>query len=397
MDRQNPGSVKVLTSQVSEMSLGINKENHGSSMKPAPSKHLSESRPTLKALPAKPLSTITTTTNKPLQPAAAASSSLQRVTPTAAGGPPATSSGASESRTEALKPTAKVRRWTLEDFDIGKPLGRGKFGSVYLAREKKSKFVVALKVLFKSQLQKAQVEHQLRREIEIQSHLRHPHILRLYGYFYDSTRVYLILEYAPRGELYKELQKEKKFSEQRTATYIAQLADALHYCHSKKVIHRDIKPENLLVNLKGDLKIADFGWSVHAPSSRRTTLCGTLDYLPPEMVENRQHDEKVDLWGLGVLCYEFLVGQPPFEAKTSQMTYERISKVDLKFPSHVSDGAKDLVRKLLQHSPHRRLPLPEVLKHPWILECAERLPKNAVATAEATSAPSAPVNSETMV
>jgi len=75
--------------------------------------------------------------------------------------------------------------------------------------------------------------------------------------------------------------------------YIAQLADALLYCHSKKVIHRDIKPENLLVNIKGDLKIADFGWSVHAPSSRRSTLCGTLDYLPPEMVENKQHDEKV--------------------------------------------------------------------------------------------------------
>ena len=75
--------------------------------------------------------------------------------------------------------------------------------------------------------------------------------------------------------------------------YIAQLADALVYCHSKKVIHRDIKPENLLVSMKGDIKIADFGWSVHAPSSRRTTLCGTLDYLAPEMVEKRQHDETV--------------------------------------------------------------------------------------------------------
>ena len=82
-----------------------------------------------------------------------------------------------------------------------------------------------------------------------------------------------------------------------------------------------------ICKLKGDLKIADFGWSVHAPSSRRNTLCGTLDYLPPEMVENKTHDEKVDLWGLGVLCYEFLVGHPPFEAKTAQMTYQRISKV----------------------------------------------------------------------
>ncbi len=128
-------------------------------------------------------------------------------------------------------------RWKLEDFDIGRPLGKGKFGNVYLAREKKSKYIVALKVLFKSQLQKAQVEHQLRREIEIQSHLRHPNILRLFGYFYDETRVYLILEFAPGGEMYKALQKQptKRFDEVRVAKYMKQLADALVYCHAKKV------------------------------------------------------------------------------------------------------------------------------------------------------------------
>ena len=98
---------------------------------------------------------------------------------------------------------AQTNRWKLSDFEIGRPLGKGKFGNVYLAREKRSKFIVALKVLFKSQLQKAHVEHQLRREIEIQSHLRHPHVLRMFGYFYDETRVYLILEFAPRGEMYK--------------------------------------------------------------------------------------------------------------------------------------------------------------------------------------------------
>ena len=97
-------------------------------------------------------------------------------------------------------------KWKLADFDIGRPLGKGKFGNVYLAREKASKYIVALKVLFKSQLQKAQVEHQLRREIEIQSHLRHNNILRLFGYFYDESRVYLILEYAPKGEMYKFMQ-----------------------------------------------------------------------------------------------------------------------------------------------------------------------------------------------
>ncbi|KIY95642.1 hypothetical protein MNEG_12318 [Monoraphidium neglectum] len=108
--------------------------------------------------------------------------------------------------------------WQLDDFDIGRPLGRGKFGSVYLARERKSQYIVALKVLFKSQLAQSNVEHQLRREIEIQSHLRHPNILRMHGYFYDREKVYLILEYAAKGELYKELQRIGHFDERRTAT-----------------------------------------------------------------------------------------------------------------------------------------------------------------------------------
>lgn len=259
-------------------------------------------------------------------------------------------------------------KWSLSDFDIGRPLGKGKFGNVYMAREKKSKYIVALKLMFKSQLLKAGVEHQLRREIEIQTHLRHPHILKLFGYFYDDTRIYLILEYAPKGELYKELQKHTRFDDARSAKYIAQLADALIYCHSKKVIHRDIKPENLLLGMKGDLKIADFGWSVHAPSSRRHTMCGTLDYLPPEMVEGKFHNECVDLWSLGVLCYEFLVGKPPFEAEGHSNTYKRICKVDLRFPDFVSEGARDLISKLLRHDPKARLPLEEVLKHPWIIQ-----------------------------
>ncbi|KAH7958198.1 hypothetical protein HPB51_027814 [Rhipicephalus microplus] len=216
-----------------------------------------------------------------------------------------------------------VKKWCLQDFEIGRPLGKGKFGNVYLAREKTTKYVVALKVMFKSQLQKSGmehqlrreieiqshlsddratvflfiskydssrqisaflacvvkvmfksqlqkngVEHQLRREIEIQSHLRHPNILCLFNWFHDETRVYLILEYAPQGELYRQLTSARRFTDKRAATYIYQLCNALKVCHAQKVIHRDIKPENLLVGINGEIKIADFGWSVHAPSSR---------------------------------------------------------------------------------------------------------------------------------
>lgn len=150
----------------------------------------------------------------------------------------------------------------------------------------------------------------------------------------------------------------------------------MKYLHSKHVIHRDIKPENLLLGLQGEVKIADFGWSVHAPNSRfqvvfhffrRTTLCGTLDYLPPEMVSGREHSTSVDLWALGVLLFEFLVGKPPFETEgPNRATYARIAKVQYEMPSSVSKDAQDLIRSLLQANPEDRLPLDGVLTHPWI-------------------------------
>ncbi|XP_015196074.1 aurora kinase B isoform X2 [Lepisosteus oculatus] len=276
----------------------------------------------------------------------------------------------SSNQSSCLRP---AKRFSIKDFDIGRPLGKGKFGNVYLARDRKLKFIVALKVLFKSQIEKEGVEHQLRREIEIQSHLRHPNILRFYNYFHDRTRVYLILEYAPQGEMYKQLQRCGRFNDQRTATYMEELADALQYCHERKVIHRDIKPENLLLGFRGELKIADFGWSVHAPSLRRRTMCGTLDYLPPEMIEGRTHDEKVDLWCIGVLCYECLVGNPPFETSSHTETYKRITKVDLHFPKTVSEGARDLISKLLRHSPTMRLSLKGVQEHPWVKSNSRRV------------------------
>ena len=138
------------------------------------------------------------------------------------------------------------------------------------------------------------------------------------------------------------------------------------------MIHRDIKPENLLIGMKGEIKIADFGWSVHAPTSRRNTLCGTLDYLPPEMIEGRDHDEQVDVWSLGVLMYEFLVGVPPFEAEGHSATYRRISRVDLQFPKWMKDDAKDLISKLLQKEPNKRIALESIPSHPFILRNARQ-------------------------
>jgi aurora kinase A len=174
--------------------------------------------------------------------------------------------------------TVESKQWSFNDFEVGNKLGAGRFGNVFKAREKSTGYTVALKVLRKSELLECGADAQLRREIEIQSELTHPNILRLFGFFHDAKRVYLILEFAPGGELYHHLRKcGGIFPEAEAARYIYDLASALRHCHSKGVIHRDIKPENLLLDADRRLKIADFGWSVHAVSStRRRTMCGTL-------------------------------------------------------------------------------------------------------------------------
>ncbi|CAJ0754558.1 14436_t:CDS:2 [Entrophospora sp. SA101] len=248
--------------------------------------------------------------------------------------------------------------WRLENFDIGCGLGKGQYGCVYLAREKTSGYIVALKVVSIPEIIKAKTENLLRREIEIQSNLRHPNILRLYGHFYDETHVFLILEYAAEGELYKHLEKCTKFTEKQASRYIAQVASALVYLHQKHIIHHDIKPENLLLDFNDELKIANFGLSVHTP------ICGTSYYHSPKMIEC----SKIDLWSLGILCYELLSGTAPFAEKDCSATYERIRRVDFKMPQHFSENAKHLIRSLLQKDPDKRLPLEEVLKHPWILK-----------------------------
>ncbi|KZL80257.1 serine threonine-protein kinase eg2 [Colletotrichum incanum] len=292
---------------------------------------------------------------------------------------PSTSSRTSDEVTEIeRKSTVSIivepstpKVFHLGMFEIGRPLGKGKFGRVYLARERTSGFICALKVLHKNELQQGRVEKQVRREIEIQSNLRHPNILQLYGHFHDSKRVFLILEFAGKGELYKHLRKESRFPEWKSAQYIAQMASALRYLHRKHVIHRDIKPENILMGIHGEIKISDFGWSVHAPNNRRNTMCGTLDYLPPEMIKpgssDNYYNEKVDLWSLGVLTYEFLVGEAPFE-DTPVMTQRRIARADMTVPSFVSPEAKDLIKRLLVLDPEKRIPLEQVQTHPWIVK-----------------------------
>ncbi|EMG50149.1 Spindle assembly checkpoint kinase [Candida maltosa Xu316] len=224
---------------------------------------------------------------------------------------------------------------TLDDFEFGKVLGKGKLGRVYCVKHKSSGLIFALKVMSKDELIKERLEKNFKREVEIQSNLYHKNITRLYSWFHDVKNIYLVLEFSIGGELYKVLEVSKRFNDSVASYYIYQVTQALIYLHSKNIIHRDLKPENIMVAMDNTLKVSDFGWSApcgmvgSTNKKKRLTLCGTPDYLSPEMIEHKHHDFAVDIWALGILCYEFLVGKPPFVDPSRSRTYQRIVDMDI--------------------------------------------------------------------
>jgi serine/threonine protein kinase len=273
---------------------------------------------------------------------------------------------------EARRPTKKTS-FAFEDFELGRELGEGIFGHVYLARTKREQKIVALKVLYKRTLEKELVVEQLKREVEIHSRLKHDNIVRMYSYFHDSDKVYLVLEYCPGGTLYEALRKapDNRFPEPKAASIIKQLASALAVCHQYQIVHRDIKPENILFGAKGEVKLADFGWAVANRSTgkmSRKTMCGTVDYLAPEMVDGAEYDEKVDAWMMGVLMFEIVVGGSPFKGEAETETWDRIVSVEPDIPVFVSPQAADLLRGLLNKDPQQRMEVASVLKHAWVRE-----------------------------
>ncbi|KCZ80920.1 Aur protein kinase [Anncaliia algerae PRA339] len=270
-----------------------------------------------------------------------------------------------------------MKNWTIDDFELGKPLGRGRFGQVWLAKEKDGDCIVALKIIPKKEISTMDLAKQLRREIEIHTNLKHPNVVRMYGHFHDAKNVYLILEYAGKGEIYSLLELNGKFTEKMAANYIYQVAEALAYMQSMNVIHRDIKPENLLLGCDDQIKISDFGWAVKNRDGKRLTYCGTPQYLAPEMYEKTVHNNTIDIWCLGILCYEFLVGETPFDFKnkTTAETYQIVKNLKYQLPDFLSLEARDFIRRVLKVEPKERMSLKDVINHFWIVKhcCKENV------------------------
>jgi len=192
-----------------------------------------------------------------------------------------------------------------------------------------------------------QVDH-INNEKRLMAQIDYPFVVNMLGYAKDDSYVYIIMECITGGELLTHLRRARKFSDDQSKFYAAQVGAAFAHIHSKNIIHRDLKPENILLCADGYSKLTDFGFAkIIEPGMRTYTLCGTPEYIAPEVLLNKGHAKPVDWWTLGILIYEMIVGQPPFCDEDPMGIYQKILAGKVYFPKYFDKDAKSLVKHLL--------------------------------------------------
>jgi protein kinase X len=234
-------------------------------------------------------------------------------------------------------------------------LGTGTFGRVYLMRFKETEEYFALKVMpIRDIVRSKQIDH-VHNEKQILESLQHPFIVRMHWAFHDQKCLFMLFDYIAGGELFSYLRFERHFTDETAKFYASEIVLALEYLHSKNIVYRDLKPENLLLDTDGHVVITDFGFAKVLKDTRTWTLCGTPEYLAPEVIEGKGHNTAVDWWSLGILIFEMISGAPPFSANNTLQIYEKIIENQPKFSEDFSEAAKDIVQKLLMIDRTKRL------------------------------------------
>lgn len=237
----------------------------------------------------------------------------------------------------------------FDDFKIISVLGRGCFGKVCLVKYKDNKKLYAMKGIKKDMiLNQDQLENTLT-EKKILETINHPFICQLDFCFQTEERIFFVMDFIKGGELFIHLRRELKFSEERTKFYLVQIGLAIQYLHDNNIIHRDIKPENILLDEDGYIKLTDFGLAkMFSSDEKLQSVCGTPDYIAPELILELGYDNMVDWWGFGILMYELLVSFPPFYDENIDLMYDKIKNNTVKYPKNInlSEEARDLINKV---------------------------------------------------
>jgi len=258
----------------------------------------------------------------------------------------------------------------ITDFTLIKELGVGSFGRVLLVQHNITQAQYAIKAIDKRNKANIQEKPYFRREIEIMYRIHHPNVVKLFGHFEDNTYCYFIMEYIPGGNIYSYVPKNgiRTINTQQVASIIKDVISATYFLHhmNPPIVHRDIKPENVLLAENMRAKLTDFGWSNYMQGDiKRTTVCGTPIYLAPEMINNTGHDEKVDIWCIGVLLFELMTGQQPWQGSDVQTVKYNISRLKINWPKQMDMTAADLISKILRYNPEERISLRNMLMHPF--------------------------------
>lgn len=239
-----------------------------------------------------------------------------------------------------------IKKLQVADYEVKETIGTGSFGRVRLGRHKQSGTYVALKILKKAEIIRLrQVDHIIS-EVSILTQIDHPFLIKMHGISQDPKYLVLYLDYIPGGELFNYLRTIGNLNNEEARFYAAQVTLMFEYLHKKDIIYRDLKPENLLIDKYGYLKLTDFGFAKHV-EDKTYTLCGTPEYLAPEILLQKGHSKPVDWWCLGILIYEMLVGIDPFSDDDPMAVYQNILKGKIKFPKNFPKEAKSLVKHLL--------------------------------------------------
>ena len=271
-----------------------------------------------------------------------------------------------ENAAKGLEHEAKIT-----DFQILKQLGSGTFGSVYLVKHKVTQAEYAIKAIDKRNKINQDKKSYFKREIEIMYKIHHLNVVKLYGHFEDNNYCYFIMEYIPHGNLYNLFPKDKKkrLNSRICASLIKDVISAVYFLHNMKppIIHRDIKPDNVLLSNNLEAKLTDFIWSNYIQEEeRRFTICGTPLYLAPEILKGQGHGEAVDIWCIGVLLFELITAKVPFQGNDIDTLKDNILKLKIAWPKDINKDAKNLIMQILKLEPKERLPLEDMLKHPFI-------------------------------
>lgn len=252
-------------------------------------------------------------------------------------------------------------------YDFLHTLGKGTYGTVKKAVDRATGIKVAIKSIRKDKIKNEQEFNQIRREIEIMSSLRHPHIINISEVFENKTKIVIVMEYAESGELFEHLRRRKALSEEEARRLFRQIVSAVHHCHANGIVHRDLKLENILLDEKFNIKIADFGLSnVYHKDNVLDTFCGSPLYASPEIVHGKPYcGPEVDAWALGVLLFSLVYGSMPFNADDFCTLIKQISTAAFHEPT-VKSGASELIRWLLTADPSHRATVEDVASHPWV-------------------------------